>query len=92
MQRIDRVSMNESFQHARTIWGRGTTLDRDREISETETLDLAQRGLLLSYVLNVGGKRCEVAFGTRVRDTLVCIPFGTTRRSPICHPGPSCRP
>ena len=39
---------------------------------ESQLLDLAERGLLLSYVLSVNGKPCGLGFGTRFRDTL-CI-------------------
>jgi CelD/BcsL family acetyltransferase involved in cellulose biosynthesis len=34
-------------------------------------MDLAERGLLLSYMLNIGGRPCALASGTRFKDTQV---------------------
>jgi CelD/BcsL family acetyltransferase involved in cellulose biosynthesis len=87
LQRIDRVSAISSFQQARIVLGGGTTRDLDREFSENEALDLAERGLFLSYVLNVGGKPCAVAFGTRFRDTLIMHSFRHDKSIAYLSPG-----
>ena len=72
------------FQNARVGLRRGGAQDLDREISESQALDLAERGLLLSYVLSVGGKPCAVALGTRFRDTLVIHSFRHDKA--LCRP------
>jgi hypothetical protein len=58
LQRIDR-------RFARTILG-DRQADRDRDISESEALDLAERGLLLSCVLNVS----STPYGVRLRNAV----------------------
>jgi len=75
LQRIDRVSMVKCLQDARIALGGHVRRGIDRGIPEIEVLDLAERGLLLSYVLSVNGKPCGLAFGTRFRDTLVMHSF-----------------
>jgi hypothetical protein len=70
LQRIDCVSAVKCFLDARITLGRHARWN-DREISEVEVLNLAERGLLLSYVLSVNGKPCALAFGTRYRGTLL---------------------
>jgi CelD/BcsL family acetyltransferase involved in cellulose biosynthesis len=87
LQRIDRVSAIDSFRQARMVLGGGTARDLDREVSESEALDLAARGLLFSYVLEVGGKPCAVAFGTRFRDTLVLHSFRYDKSIAHLSPG-----
>lgn len=80
LRRIDRVSALKCFQDARIALGH-------EEISENEIQDLAVRGLLLSYVLNVNGKPCGLAFGTRFRDTLVIHSFGHDTKIGHLSPG-----
>jgi uncharacterized membrane protein YkvA (DUF1232 family)/CelD/BcsL family acetyltransferase involved in cellulose biosynthesis len=75
LHRIDRVSVVKHLQSARIALGDHARPDVDRQVSETELLDLAERGLLLSYVLSVNGKPCGLAFGTRFRDTLLLHHF-----------------
>ncbi len=75
LDRIDRVSDIRRFQDARIALTGHARQDSGRQVSEIELLDLAERGLLLSYVLSVNGKPCGLAFGTRFRDTLVLHHF-----------------
>jgi CelD/BcsL family acetyltransferase involved in cellulose biosynthesis len=75
LQRIDCVSTVRYFQSARMALGGSGRRDANGEISEIELLDLAERRLLLSYVLSVSGKPCGLALGTRFGDTLVLHHF-----------------
>jgi uncharacterized membrane protein YkvA (DUF1232 family) len=74
LHRIERASDVKYFQDA--CISLGCHARRGGALSETEMLDLAERGLLLSYVLSVNGKPCALAFGTRFRDTLILHHFG----------------
>jgi CelD/BcsL family acetyltransferase involved in cellulose biosynthesis len=74
LHRINDASDVKAFQDARIELRGHSKWDSVREISEIELLDLARRGLLLSYVLRVSGKARAVAFGTRFRETL-CMQY-----------------
>lgn len=75
LHRIDHASIVKFFQNARIALERGTRRHVVLETSEIELLDLAERGLVLSYVLCVSGKPCALAFATRFRETLVIHHF-----------------
>jgi CelD/BcsL family acetyltransferase involved in cellulose biosynthesis len=87
LHRIDRVSGGGRFQNARVALGEHAKRDSDQQNSEIEVLDLAERGLLLSYVLSVDGRTCGLAFGTRFRDTLVLHHFRHDAQIGYLSPG-----
>ena len=71
LQRIDSVAGVEVFRNAWAALGGPASRDGDRELSDIELMDFAERGLLLNYVLSVNGKPCALAVGTLFKDTLV---------------------
>jgi len=75
LHRIDHVAAIECFHKAQIVLGGIPKRDGDGELSESELVDFAERGLLLSYVLSIDGKPCALAVGTRFRDTLVVHSF-----------------
>ena len=60
---------SEIFKKPEPLWSASHGGESDRELSHADVLDLAQRGLLLSYVLRINGKPCSLAIGTLFRDT-----------------------
>jgi CelD/BcsL family acetyltransferase involved in cellulose biosynthesis len=76
LQRIDQVSQVRLLHDARVALAGHATGTRDMvDMPESELLDIAERGLLLSYVLSAYGKPCAVAFGTVFRETLCLHSF-----------------
>jgi CelD/BcsL family acetyltransferase involved in cellulose biosynthesis len=75
LHRIDRASVVSLFQNARNILEGHAKSNSVYEVSEDELFDLAERGLLLSYVLCVREQPCALAFGTLFRDTLLVHHF-----------------
>jgi hypothetical protein len=85
LQRIDRPSGIVCFQNAWSTLG-GHASGKSG-LSESELLDFAERGLLLSYVLSVNGKPCGLAVGTRFRETLVMHTFRYEKEIAHLSPG-----
>jgi hypothetical protein len=79
--------MVKCLQDARIALGGHVRRGIDRGIPEIEVLDLAERGLLLSYVLSVNGTPCGLASGTRFRDTLVMHSFSHDTQIGHLSPG-----
>ncbi len=71
LQRIDGPCLVRPFLDAWAALGSRSKQNDNRQISEVEIMDLAERGLLLSYVLNLGGKPCALASGVRFKDTQI---------------------
>lgn len=66
LQRIEHAADVPLFMHALE---RLASRERMQGITEGELVDLAQRGLLLSYVLMSSAGPCSLAFGTRFGST-----------------------
>jgi hypothetical protein len=59
----------------------------DNVMSLAEMIDLAERGLLLGYILQARGQPCALAFGTRFADTLLVHSFAHDRAIERLSPG-----
>jgi CelD/BcsL family acetyltransferase involved in cellulose biosynthesis len=68
---------------ARLRWGQRA----DDVMSLAEMVDLAERGLLLSYILQVRERPCALAFGTRFAHTLQVHGFAHDRAIERLSPG-----
>ncbi len=71
LQRIDSVPTTRLFHDAWVALGPQSKRKNGGEIPLTELVDLAERRLLLSYVLSINGSPCGAVLGTRFRDTLM---------------------
>ncbi|HEX3486192.1 MAG TPA: GNAT family N-acetyltransferase [Micropepsaceae bacterium] len=73
LQRVDRESHVDALQNAwKALAGNAS---REGDLTTSEMFDLAQRGLMLGYVLTVNGKPCSLALGTRFQETLMLHAF-----------------
>ena len=71
LQRIDQASLVGHLHDARVALAGQVNRPRSMvDMPEVQLLDLAERGMLLSYVLSVNDKPCALAFGLRFRETL----------------------
>jgi len=76
LRRIERGGDVASFRQAMVRLGIAANSEHDNStLTSSEMLDLAERGMLLSYVLTAGEEPYALALGTRFKDTLLLHRF-----------------